>query len=80
MPFVYILRCADESLYTGSAKDLEARLGVHRSGRASRYTQTRLPVELVWSCEVETWGEALSEEYRIKQLSRSDKLMLIDGG
>ncbi len=80
MPFVYMLRCADESLYTGSAKDLEARLSVHQSGRASRYTRARLPVELVWSCEVATWSEALSEEYRIKQLSRSDKLRLIDGG
>lgn len=76
--FVYILRCVDGSLYTGSAKDLEARLRVHRSGRGARYTRARLPVELVWSREVETWSDALREEYRIKRLSRSEKLRMID--
>jgi predicted GIY-YIG superfamily endonuclease len=77
MAYVYILRCADGTLYTGSAKDLGARLEVHSSGRASRYTRSRLPVEHVWSREVATWSEALREEHRIKKLTRKEKLRLI---
>jgi putative endonuclease len=78
MPYVYILRCGDGSLYTGIAKDLEKRLGQHRAGRASRYTRSRLPVELVWSREVESWGLALREEMRIKGLSREGKEKLVE--
>jgi putative endonuclease len=77
MPFLYILRCRDGSLYTGIAKDLERRLGQHRAGRASRYTRSRLPVELAFSCEIATWGEALREELRIKGLPRRDKERLL---
>jgi len=77
MSFVYILRCADGSLYTGIAKDLDRRLGEHRAGRASRYTRSRLPVVLVWSREVESWGLALQEELRIKRLSRAEKEALL---
>ena len=73
MACVYVLRCRDGSLYTGVAKDLEARLRQHQAGRASRYTRARLPVTLVWSREVATWGEALREERRIKSLRRRDK-------
>lgn len=73
MAFVYILRCGDGSLYTGVAKDLAARLREHRAGRASRYTRARLPVTLLWSREVATWGEALREEGRIKSLRRRAK-------
>ena len=79
MPHVYVLRCRDGSLYTGSAKDLAARVRVHASGRASRYTRGRLPVTLVWSCEVTTWGDALREERRIKRLRRADKERLVAG-
>ena len=75
--FVYILHCRDGSLYTGSAKDLGARMEKHRRGRASRYTRARLPVRLVWSCTVASWGAALREEYRIKQLTRAAKLALV---
>jgi putative endonuclease len=77
--FVYILRCGDGTLYTGSAKDLEARLEMHRAGRASRYTRSRLPVTLLWWCERATWGEALREEHRIKQLPRHRKEALVAG-
>lgn len=77
MPYVYILRCRDGSLYTGAAKSVARRLGQHRAGRASRYTRARLPVELAWSRRVRTWPKALREEHRIKQLSRSEKLALI---
>jgi predicted GIY-YIG superfamily endonuclease len=78
MPFVYILRCGDGSLYTGVAKDVEKRLAQHRAGRASRYTRARLPVALVWSREVESWSAALREELRIKSLPRNRKEALLD--
>lgn len=77
VPFVYILRCGDGSLYTGVTKDLERRIAQHRAGRASRYTRSRLPVSVVWSREVETWGDALREEIRIKALSRAAKEELL---
>ena len=79
MAFVYILRCGDGTLYTGSAKDLAARLRMHLRGRASRYTRSRLPVTLLWSCELPTWGDALREENRIKRLPRRLKEALASG-
>lgn len=78
MPYVYMLRCRDGSLYTGSARNLEARVVQHQAGRGARYTRSRLPVTLVWSREVETWSEALREEYRIKRLRRHNKERLIE--
>jgi putative endonuclease len=80
LPFVYILRCRDGSFYTGAAKDLRARLSKHETGTASRYTRARLPVALVWSRRVRTWGKALREERRIKGLKRRDKEALVAGG
>jgi putative endonuclease len=77
VPFVYLLRCRDDSLYAGAAKDLAARLREHLRGRASRYTRSRLPVELAWSCEVTSWSEALREERRIKRLCRRAKQALV---
>lgn len=77
MAYLYILRCGDGSLYTGIALDLERRLAQHRAGRASRYTRSRLPVDLVWWREVGSWGDALREELRIKGLSRSEKEALV---
>jgi len=77
MPFVYILRCADGSLYTGIAKDVARRLAEHAAGRASRYTRVRLPVALAWCRRVRTWRRALQEEYRIKNLPRAGKLVII---
>lgn len=79
MPCVYILRCADGSLYTGVAKDVERRLLEHAAGRASRYTRARLPVKLAWYRRVSTWSRALQEEYRIKRLPRAAKLVLVGG-
>ena len=75
--FVYVLRCGDGSLYTGVAKDLDARLRQHEAGRASRYTRAHLPIVLVWSRAFETWGDALREEHRIKRLTRAEKEALI---
>ena len=77
MPFVYILRCRDGSLYTGSAKDVAHRLAQHASGRASRYTRSRLPVTLVWTRRVRSWSRALKEERRIKGLTRAQKDRLL---
>jgi len=79
VPFVYLLRCRDGTLYAGAAADLDKRLREHRAGRASRYTRARLPVELAWSAEVETWSAALREEARIKGLSRAAKERLLTG-
>ena len=80
MPFIYILHCADGSLYTGIAKDVARRLTEHSAGRASRYTRVRLPVTLAWSRRVRSWSLALREEYRIKRLPRSAKLALVRSG
>jgi predicted GIY-YIG superfamily endonuclease len=77
VPFVYILRCADGTLYTGAALDLDRRLRAHRAGRAARYTRARLPVELAWSNEVASWPAALREEHRIKSMPRRLKIELI---
>ena len=77
MATVYVLRCRDGSLYTGAAKDLPARLRQHAAGRASRYTRSRLPVELVWTREFPTWSEALHEELRVKRLTRDGKERLV---
>jgi putative endonuclease len=76
VPFVYLLCCRDGTLYAGAAVDLERRLREHQAGRASRYTRSRRPVELVWSVEVATWSEALREEARVKRLPRTGKLAL----
>lgn len=77
MPYIYILRCRDGSLYTGIAKDLDRRLAQHRAGRASRYTRAHLPVTLVWNREVRSWSLALREERRIKALKKAAKEALL---
>jgi len=75
--WVYILRCADGSLYTGWTVDVERRLAAHMSGAASRYTRSRLPVELAASFAMSDAGAARREEARIKRLSRAEKLELL---
>ena len=77
--YVYILRCSDNTLYTGWTNDLDKRLKAHNSGRGAKYTKTRRPVELVYYEKFLTKQEAMSREARIKQLSRSQKLELIAG-
>jgi len=79
MSFVYLLRCGDGSLYCGWTTDVERRLAEHRSGGASRYTRSRLPVDLVHVIETPDRSAALREEARIKRLPRAAKLELIDG-
>jgi putative endonuclease len=77
--WVYILRCADGSLYTGWSTDVGRRLQRHSAGTASRYTASRLPVELVYEAPVADRSAALREELRIKRLDRRAKLALIAG-
>jgi putative endonuclease len=78
MPFVYLLRCADDSLYCGWTTDVQRRLAAHRAGTASRYTRSRLPVEVAAVVPVADRSGALREEARIKRLTRTAKLRLID--
>ena len=77
MNYVYILRCADGSLYTGWTNDLEKRVKTHNAGKGAKYTKTRLPVELVYYEEYEEKGEALSREFSIKKLKKKTKEKLI---
>lgn len=77
MNFVYILRCADGSLYTGWTNDLKKRVKTHNAGKGAKYTKTRLPVELVYYEEYEEKGEALSRELSIKKLKKTAKEKLI---
>jgi putative endonuclease len=72
--YVYILRCADGSLYTGATNDVHARIERHNAGKGARYTRARLPVSLVWKQRVRDKSAALSLEYAIKQLSRAEKI------
>ena len=80
MAYVYLLRCGDGSLYCGWTTDVERRLAAHRAGTASRYTRSRLPVELAAVVEVADRSAALRKEARIKRLPRAAKLRLLDGG
>jgi putative endonuclease len=75
--WVYILRCADGSLYTGWSTDVARRVDRHAAGKASRYTASRLPVELVYELEMADRTAARREEARIKGLDRRAKLALI---
>ena len=77
---VYLLRCADGTLYCGWTNDLDRRVAAHNAGRASRYTRSRLPVELAWSQAQPDRGTAMREEIRIKRLPRAAKLALVDRG
>lgn len=76
--FVYILRCADQTLYTGFSDDPQRRTGVHNSGKGAKYTRSRLPVELVYTEECPDKSAALKRERAIKRLSRREKLALIE--
>lgn len=75
--WVYILRCADGTLYTGCTNDLSRRLAAHNAGKGAKYTRSRRPVELVYREEVPDKSAALRREAAIKGLSRIEKLALI---
>ncbi|MDP4609654.1 MAG: GIY-YIG nuclease family protein [Opitutales bacterium] len=78
---VYILRCVDGTLYTGVAIDVARRFEEHQSQgpKGAKYTRGRGPLKLVYQSEIGTRSEACAEEYRIKQLSRSEKKALVAG-
>jgi predicted GIY-YIG superfamily endonuclease len=74
MPWVYILRCADDSLYVGSTRDLESRLEQHATGGGDAYTRSRRPLELAWAQECEHIEDAYVLEHKVKGWRREKKL------
>ena len=77
---VYILRCADDTLYTGWTNDIEKRIAAHNAGMGAKYTKPRLPVQLAYLEICEDKQQAMRREYQIKQLTREEKLELIKSG
>ena len=77
--YLYILRCADGTLYTGITTDVEARLETHRSGKGAKYTRGRTPLELVYREKCEAHSQALKRELAVKAMSREEKQKLING-
>ena len=77
MNYTYILKCKDDSLYTGWTNDLKKRITSHNAGKGAKYTKARRPVELVYYEEFQTREEAMKREYANKQLSRKEKEALI---
>jgi putative endonuclease len=75
--YVYIVECANGSLYTGYSKNVEQRVAAHNSGKGGRYTRAHRPVALLACCQFRSKSEALRVEYSIKQLPRSKKLRFI---
>ena len=75
--YLYILRCADATLYTGITTDVEKRLEAHRTGKGAKYTRGRAPLELVYRETCGSHSEALKRELEIKKLSRQEKQNLI---
>ena len=79
--FVYLLRCADGTLYTGITTDLDRRLAEHNAGRAgAKYTRTRRPVVLVWHEVADDRAAASRREYQLRKLTRAQKEGLIQPG
>ncbi|MEM7761739.1 MAG: GIY-YIG nuclease family protein [Cyanobacteria bacterium P01_A01_bin.40] len=78
---VYIIRCGDRSLYTGISNNVAKRFAVHQSGNAqsAKYTRTRHPLQLVFTAEIGTKSAASRAEYRIKQLPKTTKELLVKG-
>ena len=77
MNYTYILKCSDNTLYTGWTNNLEKRIKDHNDGKGAKYTKARRPVELVYYEIFETKDDAMKREYAIKQLTRTQKMLLI---
>ena len=75
--YVYMVRCRDNSLYTGSTDDVARRLAVHNAGKGAKYTRSRLPVSLAYREECPDKSAALKREYAIKHLTKAQKELLI---
>ena len=78
MHYVYLVRCADDSIYCGWTTDLKKRVRAHNSGQGAKYTRSRRPVKLVYAEEFAEKQEALSREWHLKRLNRAEKLLLIE--
>ncbi len=74
--FVYLARCADDTLYCGITNDVDARLAAHNTGKGARYTRARRPIELVLAQKCASKRHAMRVEYRVKQLTRAQKQLL----
>lgn len=77
MNYVYILKCSDNTLYTGWTNNLDKRIKTHLEGKGAKYTRARLPVEIVYFEEFDDKIKAMKREYEIKKLNRVEKLKLI---
>jgi putative endonuclease len=75
---VYIIECSDLTYYTGISNDVEKRIDTHNKKKGAKYTKTRTPVKLVYQQSFETKSLAAKEEWRIKQLTRNQKILLIN--
>jgi len=75
---VYILKCRDNSLYTGISNDVKKRMETHMKGKGSKYVRTRRPFRLVHLEEYETKSQALKREYEIKQMTRYEKIAILN--
>lgn len=71
--YVYMVRCRDDSLYTGSTTDVERRVAVHNTGKGAKYTKSRLPVRLVYREECPDKSAALKRECALKRLTKAEK-------
>ncbi len=77
---MYIVRCSDDTLYTGWTNHLAERIEAHNRGKGARYTRSRRPVELVYFESFATKEEAMSREFKVKKLTRAEKLRMITAG
>ena len=79
MYYIYILKCADGTLYTGSTNDLKARVVAHNTSKtAAKYTRARRPVKMIYSEKFRTKSKAMKREWEIKQMERKEKLEIIN--
>lgn len=78
MYYVYILRCSDNSLYTGITTDIKKRVAEHNNGKGSKYVRSRLPAEVVYSEKLGSKSDALKREIDIKKMSRGEKVLFVN--
>ena len=76
--YCYLVKTSEDTLYCGYTNDLNKRIAAHNNGKGAKYTKTRLPVKLVYSEEFDNKSEAMKREWQIKQLTRKEKLKLIN--
>ena len=76
--YVYMLRCSDGTFYTGYTTDVRKRVETHNAGKGAKYTRSRLPCKLVWASAFDSKSDAMRREYAIKQLTRQQKINLIN--